>query len=267
MKIPFEKWHGLGNDIIIVDGFGDPNLIDALTHHVKHMANRRLGIGADQICLITPAKEHSLGLRIFNQDGSQAYNCGNGLRCVVSYWTRQKREKLVNMWLEKATLSVTGRALGDAITIELPIINCTDETKNLVNLMPTYKGLKAIMEADVGNRHRVIIIDGDDDQHLWKHWLSHHLPTHWQAINTHLLISHEDFNDCYMTLFSHERGCGITPACGSGAAAAMMAMQQYQGKNQLTLRYPNGHLQMKYKTSMIEQTGPAQYVFSGHWMA
>src|SRR5579872_3363870 len=97
MKIKFCKMHGLGNDFIVIDGISQTIELDRAT--IQRLADRHLGIGFDQLLLITSAKKADFGCVIFNADGSQAEQCGNGMRCVARF---VHEEKLT----EKKSLSI-----------------------------------------------------------------------------------------------------------------------------------------------------------------
>ncbi len=93
MKIPFSKMHGLGNDFVVIDCRSESYGIEE--HHVRAIADRRLGVGCDQILfLVNPENsEANTGYKIVNRDGSPAEQCGNGLRCVVEYLRRKDQVK------------------------------------------------------------------------------------------------------------------------------------------------------------------------------
>ena len=83
MKFSFSKWHGLGNDFVIVNGFKEK--IDNYQHMAIEVCNRNLGVGADGLVVILPSKIADFQMRIFNSDGSEAEMCGNVTRCIARY--------------------------------------------------------------------------------------------------------------------------------------------------------------------------------------
>ena len=100
MKLAFVKMHGIGNDFVLIDNMSQQ--LDLATDQIRLLADRRRGIGCDQLLMVEPPGERSADVRarIFNQDGSESGQCGNGLRCLAA-WLRD-----------------TGMANGDSITIE-----------------------------------------------------------------------------------------------------------------------------------------------------
>lgn len=85
MKIPFTKMHGLGNNYIYIDLFHTDLPEERLSELAVKMSNPNTGIGSDGMILIHPAEKAEVGMRIFNKDGSEGMNCGNGLRCTAKY--------------------------------------------------------------------------------------------------------------------------------------------------------------------------------------
>src|SRR3989304_403906 len=102
MELVFSKMHGLGNDFVIIDAINQSvSLTDA---HIRRLADRRYGIGCDQVLLVRSANgpEADFGLRIFNRDGSEAEQCGNGARCLARFLQHRKLTEKSELRIEGA---------------------------------------------------------------------------------------------------------------------------------------------------------------------
>ncbi len=118
MKIPFTKMHGLGNSYIFINVFDvtlEENLLADLAIAV---ANKDTGIGSDGLILIHPTEKADVGMRIFNKDGSEGKNCGNGLRCVAKYAYEHRLVTDKTFTIETKAGNVTAEVHGDRSKVD-----------------------------------------------------------------------------------------------------------------------------------------------------
>ena len=228
MKLGFTKMQGAGNDFVVIDGV--TQAVDLSTAQLKRIADRRRGVGCDQILLLTPPDDPEADFRyaIYNADGSRAGQCGNGARCVGRFLREkqltQKRELQLLTDGEPLALSFSedGRVFAGlaAPRFEPAVIPFTaPELASQYPLEVQGQSL-SIGALSMGNPHAVLMIDDCDAA----------------PVNTlgPLIESHERFpnrvNVGFMQILSrtklklrvYERGVGETEACGSGACAAVV---------------------------------------------
>ncbi len=228
MKLGFTKMQGAGNDFVVIDGV--TQAVDLSTAQLKRIADRRRGVGCDQILLLTPPDDPEADFRyaIYNADGSRAGQCGNGARCVGRFLREkqltQKRELQLLTDGEPLALSFSedGRVFAGlaAPRFEPAVIPFTaPELASQYPLEVQGQSL-SIGALSMGNPHAVLMIDDCDAA----------------PVNTlgPLIESHERFPDRvnvgFMQILSrtklklrvYERGVGETEACGSGACAAVV---------------------------------------------
>lgn len=117
MQFPFAKYHGAGNDFIIID---DEKLKFPFTdgEYIAHLCQHRLGVGADGVVLLQPSEKGDFRMRIFNADGKEAALCGNGLRCLVDF-IRQNKRASSPLAIETEERVVACSWEGDQITVDL----------------------------------------------------------------------------------------------------------------------------------------------------
>jgi diaminopimelate epimerase len=273
MRIPFTKMHGLGNDFILIDCREESYCTDKLDMGL--LANRRLGVGCDQILLLGKPKnrEASASYKIFNSDGSPAEQCGNGLRCVVQYLKLQGE-------IKASTVVELGNELVDAtacengqITVKMlpPDFSPTSIALEVARQDKCYSrelaGKQLAFGAvSMGNPHAVIKIDSINDAGVSE------LGDAMQAsgifskgVNVGFM---EIVSDSCIHLRVYERGVGETPACGTGACAAVAVgiLWGDLAPGKIDVKLPGGHLDIEWNgnvASEIYMTGPAEFVFEG----
>ena len=272
MKLRFSKMHGLGNDFVVVDAI--TQRLRLTPEQIRALADRHRGIGCDQVLLVEAAQgpEAEFRYRIFNADGNEVEQCGNGARCFARFvrergLTRQDRIRVETAagpieltleadgqvsvamgipWLEPAAIpfEASGRASRYALTVG---------TQDL-----------EIGAVSLGNPHAVLQVDTVDRAPV--------------ATLGPLLESHPRFprrvNVGFMEVVSpehirlrvFERGVGETLACGSGACAAVV-VGRVQGLLAETVQVdlPGGSLRIHWpgESAGVIMTGPATWVFEG----
>lgn len=261
-QLPFAKLEALANDFVLIEQ-ADAHQLDADT--LRQLADRRLGIGCDQVLLLEP-KSGEWALRIINHDGSEAEQCGNGLRAVAC-WLHHQHD--------------AGHASAPPWRLITAAGPCILEISDHDQWRTTLPGLRRVeidlsdlalpsdMEAvvvDAGNPHIVLFADepptAERCQALAQHIETSGLFPH--GINVGLAqLSGDD----QLTLRVHERGAGMTPACGSGAAAAALAAG-HSTDAPIHVHQPGGTLVIDWQRLAPEPltlsvTGPARLVFTG----
>jgi len=272
----FAKMHGLGNDFVMVNGFKEklPGDLNALAKKVCH---RQLGIGANGLIILQPTKEDAVAkFLIYNDDGSQAETCGNGLRCAAIF---AKREELTDK------NDFVFETLGGLV--EPTII---DEENNIIRvdmgiprLLPAeipakFAGTRVVNApllvfarmfyvtlVSMGNPHCVIFVDDVDVFPVEK--VGPQIENHELFPEKANVEFVQLMGDNKLKMRVWERGCGETPACGSGACAAMVAavLNGYIKDNaEVILKY--GSLDVAWDTNgHVFLTGPAAFVAEGDY--
>lgn len=230
--LPFTKMQAQGNDFVILDGLKeDLPVLDE--EFVRHICERRFGIGCDQLLVLLPSETADARMRIFNNDGSEAANCGNGLRCAGA------------LLMQKL-----GR---DFASIELPdrkVQAGRSEHGIRVDMGEAVIGEKTNAHVDVciGNEHRVFFEATEafpQDRNV--------------EIVTGQVADH-----VYIDII--ERGVGRTLACGSGACAVTAAIWSVEGHHRSqTIEMPGGEVRVSGDPHNLVLEGEVSLVFSGEY--
>jgi len=284
MKLRFTKMHGAGNDFVVLDATQQPMRLTA--EQLRHVADRRFGIGCDQVLVIEASQTPGVdfGYRIFNADGSEVEHCGNGSRCFVRYVVdkgltdkRTVRVQTVNKILE-LRLGNDGRVtvdMGEPI-FDLPQVpfqaeGLTPSRENGFELWPLALGDGMSAEVAVlsmGNPHAVQRVD--DVAHAPVALIGPQVESHERfprRVNAGFLqvVSRSE-----VKLRVYERGSGETLACGTGACAAVVAGIRLGWLDEaVEVHTHGGDLRIEWAGisqglhASVYMTGPAQTVFEG----
>jgi len=270
VKIPFTKMHGIGNDFIIINQIDvDYHLSKKIIHQ---LANRRTGIGFDQMLIIEKSSlEHAdFKYRIFNADGSEVAQCGNGARCFFRFihYHGLSAKKNIVVETKAGILSLFDKDNG-MIGVDMgePIFNhekipYQQNSQNDLNLL--FNNQKYIFDViSMGNPHAVIKVDDFDSINITE--ISKNLQTSNafpESVNVGFL---KIKNKKQIRLKVYERGSGLTLACGSGAcAAAVIAIQNDWVDNPVKVVMDGGELEIFWKNKhSVVMVGPAQIVYEG----
>ena len=264
--------HGLGNDFILLDGVTHKISLNKM--QISRLAHRKFGIGCDQLLIAekSDAENVDFRYRIFNSDGSEAEQCGNGARCFAQFVRRQgltdkdciKVETLAGVF----TLTVRDSS---NVTVEMgkPIF---DEA--LVPFVPQSKnGRHYLLFQDqqieffvvsMGNPHAVIFVDDVERTHvdeIGSLLQNDHRFPHKTNVQIVQVLNRENIRQRI-----YERGVGETLASGSGACAAVaVAQKQNQVNDIVRVHMPGGELEIHNhnKNSCLFMTGPTEYSFDG----
>jgi diaminopimelate epimerase len=272
MTILFSKMHGLGNDFVIMDAIGQK--IDLSAETVTQLAHRHRGIGFDQLLLLQAPQnaEQDFFYRIFNADGSEAYQCGNGVRCLAQFIQRQQLADKNQLCL---ATEVNQHQLiiheDGQITVDMGIpildpqqIPFESSRKHTIYTLSIKWGDYQVSVVSMGNPHCIFTINDihELDLNAWGEQISSH-PRFPERTNVDFM---QIKNRHRIDLRIYERGVGETQACGSGACAAVVAgILQGQLDKQVTVTMPGGDLQINWPQARepVWMTGPAQEVFTG----
>lgn len=272
MKLKFSKMHGLGNDFVVLDGVRQQ--FSLTPEQLRYLGDRHFGVGCDQILVVEKPTQAGVDFRyrIFNADGGEVEQCGNGARCFVRFVHEQgltdKREILV----ETMRGVISPRLEGDGnVTVdmgvprfspqEIPFLH--DDDVVIYNLDVADETLE-ISVVSMGNPHAVQVVDCVDQAPVGQHGP--------------LIESHERFpqrvNAGFMQIVDphairlrvYERGAGETLACGTGACAAVVAgIRRGLLESPVRVTTRGGDLNIAWggEGRPVMMTGPAVTVFSG----
>lgn len=254
MQFSFAKYHGAGNDFIIIDdeGMRFP-VVDR--DYIVHLCRRRLGIGADGLVLLQPSGKADFRMRIFNADGKEAAQCGNGLRCLVDL-IRRKGHSSENLTIETETRIVPCSWKNNQITVDL------GPFKWLLQDFPLDSFSLQLIHTGVP--HLVAFVDSLDipDFKNMASKLRHHPAFSPEGAN----VNFAQLKNGKVYVRTYERGVeDETLACGTGAAAvAVAATKKYSLQDPVCI-VPASHeeLFVNATRSTIQLMGGAIFVFHG----
>jgi diaminopimelate epimerase len=261
MRVPFIKMHGLGNDFVVLDARVDtlPPVGSAMA---AALADRRTGIGCDQLILLEPSERADFRMRIFNSDGGEVEACGNASRAVALLHGRKAHIETAGGLLAIEPASGGAKIDMGAPRFEweaIPLAYAMD-----TRAMPVgWEGLEQPGAVNVGNPHVVFFVDDVDAVPLER--LGPEIendPLFPQRINVNVASIE---NDQALRLRVWERGAGLTRACGTGAcASAVAAMRRGLVSRAVTVHLPGGPLAIEWGSDgHIAMTGPAAESFRG----
>ncbi len=274
MTLNFTKMHGLGNDFIVLDGVSES--INLSPNQIRELGNRHTGIGFDQLLIVAPATAagHDFAYLVYNPDGSQAENCGNGARCMVSFIQARglsNKSELSLQLVNNSTLHCQTVANG-LVTVnmgapvftpaEIPFI--ADAEAMTYPLQLDNGEQLELSVLSMGNPHAVLIVP--DIEVAPVHELGPLLENHGNFPNRVNVGFMQVVNTGTIRLRVFERGAGETLACGTGACAAVVAgIRQGLLDNTVQVQLPCGslHINWQGEGSPVFKTGPATTVFEG----
>ncbi|PKM68696.1 MAG: diaminopimelate epimerase [Firmicutes bacterium HGW-Firmicutes-19] len=252
--IQFEKYHGTGNDFILIE----PQRFDS-SMLAKRLCDRHFGIGADGIMIPHPSNIADIKMEYINSDGSPAPMCGNGLRCFVRYCLNHGLLAKGPLTIETMAGIIDVDAQDDAISLNLglPLLDLDSEYV-IDNHEVILEGL-TLHTLFLGTLHAVIIVDDTIDIHSLGEKLSYH-PRFPQAINVNF-VNILDRKTIRVT--THERGAGWTLSCGTGSAASAFITHLLDlTEDDVMVIVSGGTLHVNCKEGVI-LTGPAVKIASG----
>lgn len=270
--LKFSKMHGLGNDFVVIDAI--EQTVELTSAQIQFLSDRRFGVGCDQLLLVEKPQtaEADFRYRIFNADGGEVAQCGNGARCFARFVRDKGLTTKDTIAVETASGLIYPTLQADgSVTVDMgkPIFEPAKipfQAEEATTYMLTIgeHGKKEIAAVSMGNPHAVMLVDD---------------VTVAPVLELGPLIeSHERFpervNAGFMQIIDSdsirlrvfERGAGETSACGTGACAAVVSgIKRGLLNTMVTVSLPGGDLQISWpdQDASVWMTGPAQHVFDG----
>ena len=272
MHIRFTKMQGIGNDFIVIDGYSQS--IQLSTAQIRQLADRHFGVGCDQLLLVEKPVNQAADFRyrIFNADGGEVEQCGNGARCFVRFVYEKKLTQktlicvetangLIYPKLEDNGLVTVNMGIPQFEPAQIPFIT---EAASLTYELNINHDKVEMSVVSMGNPHAVqIVADIDIAPVKTQGALIENHPSFPQRVNAgfmQILSTHE------IRLRVFERGTGETLACGTGACAAAVAgIRLNKIQSPVTVLMQGGTLSISWEgsSSPVMMTGPAESVFDG----
>ena len=229
MEIKFTKMHGLGNDFVVINAIDQS--ISLNSEQVRFIADRRFGIGCDQLLLVENSDDDNADFRyrIYNADGGEVEQCGNGARCFAQF----VRDEGLSDDSEISVITNNGRLLlriedDGNVTVDMgaPILEPQKipfiANEKLSQYQLDISGEEISFGAvSMGNPHAVIVVDDVDSMNIEK--LAKALQEHPSFPNSVNVGFMQVIDSQHIKLRVYERGVGETQACGTGACAAVVA--------------------------------------------
>ena len=255
----FHKMHGLGNDFVVIDA--RVNAVTMTATRARAIADRRTGIGCDQLIMVEPSNSADATMRIWNNDGSEVEACGNAMRALA-------------VLIGKATLETKGGTVHIApddagATVELAVPRFGWQEIPLAYAMDTammpvgWEGLDAPMAVNVGNPHVVFFVEDLDAIDIERVGPIIETDARFpDRINVNVA---QTIDAGRIRLRTWERAAGLTRACGTGACAtAVAAIRSRRAVGPVEVAMTGGALIIDWREGApIRMTGPATHVFTG----
>jgi diaminopimelate epimerase len=274
----FVKMNGIGNEIVVVDLRAPPGAAGAITAADARAAAQPGGAPYDQLMILQPPRTPGTDayVRIYNNDGSEAGACGNGMRCVAELLFRETgktaltfetRAGLLNCWKgEELQVSTVDMGVPRFAWNEIPLAEEFRDTRAIeLQIGPIDKPiLHSPSVVNMGNPHAVFWVDDVEPYDLGKigSLLENH-PMFPERANISLAaIKARD----HIVLRTWERGAGLTKACGSAAcAAAVAAVRLKRTERRVRVSLPGGDLRIEWRArdDHVLMTGPVEYEYAG----
>jgi diaminopimelate epimerase len=271
--LSFTKMEGLGNDFVVIDATRTPFALQPAD--IRLLADRRFGVGCDQVLVVEPARgDADFRYRIFNADGGEVEQCGNGARCFVVFVREHGLTQRREIRVETAGGLIVPRLEDDGeVTVDMgvprfdaasvPFIGGTGAIDEPLDVAGTPVTVSVL---SMGNPHAVQRVDDIDAAPV--------------ATQGPLIENHPRFprrvNAGYMQVVDratirlrvHERGAGETPACGTGACAAVVVGRRHgwlDERVRVITRGGNLTIDWAGDGRAVTMKGPARTVFEGEW--
>ncbi len=271
-RMKFVKMHGLGNDFVVIDAVRQQ--VKLTPEQVRRLADRHFGVGCDQLLLVEPpvSADADFRYRIFNADGGEVAQCGNGARCFARFVHEQglcdKPELKVDT---DAGRLVLRREENGEITVNMGVPRHAPER---IPLLAEQEALSYTVDVEgkewrfgavsMGNPHAVLVVESLDEAPVLTLGpvLENH-PVFPERANIGFM---QVLDPHHVRLRVFERGSGETLACGSGACgAAVVGIEQGLLASPVRVDLPGGSLQISWhgRGEAVYMTGPAVSVFEG----
>ncbi|CCG40984.1 diaminopimelate epimerase [Magnetospirillum molischianum] len=273
--LPFRKMHGLGNDFVVLDGRIDPRPLALDPARVRAIADRRAGIGCDQLIVIATPSDNTADVRmlIFNADGSEVAACGNATRCVA--WLAMTESGRDSVVIETRAGLLDAESRGTSLVAvdmgaarldwrEIPLNEAVDTLHLGLSVGP----LSDPVAVSMGNPHAVFFVEDSEaiDLAAVGPDLEHH-PIFPERANIEVasILPTTEAGRGRIRMRVWERGAGITPACGTGACATLVAAaRRGLSPRRAELILDGGTLEIEWlPDDHVLMTGPVATSFTG----
>lgn len=272
MKLNFTKMQGAGNDFVVIDSYTQP--ISLTTDQIKFIANRFFGVGCDQLLMVekTDTPNVDFRYRIFNADGGEVEQCGNGARCFVRFVVEKGLTQKHEILVETASGVISLKLQDDGqVTVnmgaprflpaQIPFEASAQQTLYPLALAQAEIQISAV---SMGNPHAVTVVNDVSTAPVAEYGpqIEAH-PRFPQRVNAGFM---QVLNPHAINLRVYERGSGETLACGTGAcAAAVSGMQLGLLTSPVAVNTRGGQLTIAWEgeDKPVMMTGPAEIVFEG----
>lgn len=268
----FSKMHGLGNDFMVVDAISQPFRLRP--DMIRELADRNFGVGFDQLLVVEPPglPDVDFRYRIFNADGSEVEQCGNGARCFAKFVRDQRltNKKVIRVQTANGVIELRVVADGSVmVDMGVPELNPTaipfaaEHQKN-VYMVEAGTETVELSAVSMGNPHAVIVVEDVDTAPVAE--LGPRLESHPQFPSRANIGFLQIIDRGHVRLRVYERGAGETLACGTGACAAVVAGYQrglLDNRVQVDLRGGKLTIEWQGEKTPVMMEGPATSVFEG----
>jgi diaminopimelate epimerase len=266
-ELDFHKMHGLGNDFVIVDQRSGKLSLSA--EQIQRIADRRRGVGFDQLLLLEPSNRADVFMRVYNPDGSESGACGNGARCVARLMMEEMGLSSVLIETRAGLLQSKPGLRGYSVNMgrpglgwdEVPLARPMDTLHLDVESGP----LRKPTAVGMGNPHAVFFVD--DAEAIDLAALGPGLENDPIFPDRANIGVAQAIDRQTIRLRVFERGAGITSACGSGAcAAAVAAIRRDLTDKTVAVHLDGGRLHITWgEDGQVVMTGPASHSFTGRF--
>ncbi len=267
MTLPFIKMHGAGNDFVVFDA--RENLLRFTPEQLEAIADRRKGVGCDQIILVEQSKKADVFMRIFNADSSQVDACGNATRCIG--WLQMEELNKDSVTIETNAGVLTCKREGiKKVRVDMgePKLEWHEiplsEEMDTLHLRIEEGPLSNPVAVSMGNPHVIFTVKDVEDApvHELGPWIEHH-PYFPKRVNVSFA---QVIDENHVRLRVWERGAGETLACGTAACATLVGLTRrglLSGKAEIQL--PGGILDIEWdqEFNRVWMTGPVAASFIG----
>lgn len=253
VKVPFYKYHGAGNDFVIIDR--SEIKFELTKEQIRHICERRYGVGADGLMFYDTHNEADFQMTYFNSDGTESSFCGNGARCIVRFGIDYKgASETVRFAFNNTTMGAKSR--GDFIEINMKNVSHVDRLSNK-NLF-----------LDTGSPHQVVWVSDVDNVNVDREGRSIRQAYSETGCNVNFV---QILGENKLAIRTYERGVEAeTHACGTGITAAAIAayFDHKIHSNEIELNAVGGTLWVRFQPSDegfldVYLTGPAIKIFTG----
>jgi diaminopimelate epimerase len=278
--LDFEKYHGLGNDYIIINEIKWNIPENKKPDLAIKLCEIHFSIGADGLIFVGTSNKADIKMRIFNNDGSEAEMCGNGIRCFSKYIYEKNIVKKEEITIETlkgvmgAKLAIKDEIvqsvqidMGPPILIceEIPVTSESISNKCVNEPIVILDKIFNFTAVSMGNPHAVIIVKkqlNDDELNMYGSTIEAHerFPNKTNVEFVKIITEKE----CIVRVF--ERGVGITKSCGTGACASVVAgsiLGILKKNTPITVHNDGGDLRITYSGKSVLMEGPVNKVFNG----